>query len=1517
MKLNKSIFAKNKLKLVKIFSGAFFCLLLSANTLQAQEITAVDFNGDLLGKVIPDGKVVGFDNQLIGNVTADSLILNFDGRLIGGVIPQGVAIGNDTKLLGKVSNDGSVRLSSGKIIGKVLPNGLVINDYFDIIGAVLFPGLIYSDDGVTVGRLTGDGLYTNLKGQKIGFMTPDGYAYRQVGNDYVLDGRLISSKMVVSLTGEFIGSVVPGGAISNFDAETIGRIKANGFAYDNDNKIIGKIVRSGYAFDNNGFYLGFVTYNGEVTDNEKLVGHLRADGNIVNLDGAVVGYSVDIAATATDFKGKYLGRIMPDGNIARSKETVALMGARGLIIGSDGTALGQLIAGGPVFDYKGALKAHALSNGAVIALSGTTLGYALDNQAYDFSGRIIGANLPNSIVISNQNSFLGMNGINGILNTEDENKYISPFGYVFNAEGKVVGSSLPVASLYDTNGIRLGQIGLNGEAISNSNQKLGSLTGRGFVFDDRGLISGRNLDSYYAINTSGQRLGYFSQENLILDNNQQVIGKVLPDNSVIEAENAQSPNLVPQIGKAYASRLVLGMTGNLLGYVDVNAVIKDFSGSNVGHIVGRGLAVDNNNIVIGQLQEYTSVINEDCEIQGVITPRGDVENYREIHVGRVLGNGQALNDANSLLGYSVPLRPVVDFAGNIMGTPGFDGNVTSPAGENLGCINFRGQLKNADNAIIGQSFEYASVMDFGGRIIGRSILNGSIINNNGQPLGYQQPDGNVNATDGNPVGGLFNYKIAFDNNNRFMGRVQEDGGVINERGDVIGQVDFDGFVINKNQRLGYALNDFYVYDNDYRTLGYVSRSGDVLSFSNQNLGRIDRGFLLDSAKKVIARGNRDYHVRNLEKKVVGELNLNGEVIDIYGSVAGTLSNAGEIKNAAGEVIATATPLQYYSQVTAQKQKQMVFSKEGEFVGYLDETGNLLNKNGDVIGSTGADGNLLDMNGNVIEQLADKSPVYDKSGNVVGYANKDGVVTDANGKSIGRLDENGNLLDANGNIIGGIGANWYEKSPSKPADIGTSSNENPVIGLLENPKYRKSLGIALTPDGEYLGDIMEDGSVVDKEGNILGHRMPDGLVIDDEGNLIGTEEKKQIGASEKEAGGIFVPPGTFGQGGAYGTGNGAAGNLGPGGGYGPGERYDPSRSAALSAAMSERRKNISVGKISNGMRKEAFDGMQKDWSEQGIGKVISSWPVDLSEMIFADKPIPAVISRAIDSNNPAPITAFVERNVYAEEGRNVIIPAGSRLVGTLGGVTASNEATSESARVQISWERLIRPDGSLFVFQGLTADAQGRAGALGYVDQQLFKKYTLPVMTTTLTSATSYMMAPDGNSTEGETPKQQAANDARQNFINEMNQVFDEILADKSNIRPMTYIPAGTRIIVFPNADLWLRTAERDQDPSLMLKKPEILIDDKKVASEKEADKYENIRRNSTPVGSDVVYEADDAGVEAQKAPPLVDDGKKKNTKPKATGGTTYVAPPPPPSAPSYNNKNNSNIPADNSIPALF
>jgi len=300
--------------------------------------------------------------------------------------------------------------------------------------------------------------------------------------------------------------------------------------------------------------------------------------------------------------------------------------------------------------------------------------------------------------------------------------------------------------------------------------------------------------------------------------------------------------------------------------------------------------------------------------------------------------------------------------------------------------------------------------------------------------------------------------------------------------------------------------------------------------------------------------------------------------------------------------------------------------------------------------------------------------------------------------------------------------------------------------------------------------------------------------------------------------------------------------------------------------------------------------EKDWNEQGIAKQISSWRVDLSEMVLADKPIPAVIARSINSSHPTPVTAVVERNVYAEEGRNVIIPAGSRMIGSLGSVGSSQEATANSAKIEITWERLIRPDGVMFVFQGITGDAMGRGGALGYLDQQLFKKYSMPVLSSMLTSAASYIMAPpndQGGSDQQRSPRQEAANDARQNFLNQMNQVFDQMLQDQADIKPLVYIPAGTRIIVYPNIDLWLRTPDRDtQDSANQMTTKDILLDDKQTTADA---KKENAKR--TNVGN-VVYDSGNDQPAPASAPLLNDQAMAQQ---RTNNAAARRIPPPPPS----------------------
>lgn len=1556
-----------KLELGKILMSSaknaamVWCLAFSISAASAQEITAIDFNGDLIGKVIPDGKVVSFENQLIGNITADSLIVNFDGSLIGGVVPKGIAIGNDNRLLGKVNNDGTVRLATGKIVGKVLPNGLVVDDRFSVLGAVLFPGLVYSDSGETVGRLTGDGLYSNLQGQNIGFISPDGYAYRRVGNDYVIDGRLISSKMVIDAAGKFIGSIAPGGKVTDFEGKAIGLIKANGFVYDNQDKIIGRIVRSGYAFDNSGKYIGFVTYNGEVVAQNKVIGHLLADGTIGDAKGEIIGYMADIASTVTDAAGKYVGRIMPEGRIAKARNFVGSMGPRGAVFGADGVEIGRLAVTGPVFDYRGTLKGHALKNGQVILLGGTPVGTVYGSRASDYNGRSIGMTLEPRLVVNSLNQVLGVSGIGSAFNNGEEKKFISPFGYVYTADGGIDGNLLPLGGIYNLSGKSVAFIYPNGEMVNNNAVVGGRLTQYGYSVDEKNLVLGKNIDVSYAVDDRGNSLGILADGNMLLDKSLKPIGKVLPDNEVVSDLNNMNA-MMPVIGKADNRVLALGFQGKFIGYVDGSGVVRDLGASIVGKAGAGGVVFDNGGLAVGGVAGYMPVIDEQCEFVGVTAAQGEVRNYREVNMGRLLPNGQVFSVNNAIIGHAVVPGTVIDFSGNSIGTIASNGKVLNYANQNLGCINRRGLLLNGKGAVLGKRAEIAPVMNFNNVITGRSTLDGTVINGQNTVIGYVRPDDSVSSKTGLPTGILFKYRFAFDNGNKLIGTINDKAEVINSRGEKVGMVDFDGYVVNNSEKTGYALYDMYIYDNNDMVSGYIAADGQILSLSNQNIGTLTKGFMVNKDGRVLGRGSRDFHIRDNLNAIIGELRLDGRVLNADNELVGTLGASGDIISAGGEVVARARPLQFYEAVKRQpiydkdgniigyvspqlqavdnkgrvigrisaEEQQLAMSADGKVLGHIDGNGNVLDRNGNVIGKVQSDGTIVDNDGQVIGIAGEKRKlVYDKNNKVVGYVDAKGKVVDFNGNVIGEAVEGGEIVDARGNVIGQLNKdgsaisldgsvigntklNWYEKpQPSQHPDL-------PEVGAREVTdvgQFKRSLNIALTPDGEYLGDIMENGNVVDKKGTVIGKLLPDGLVVDREGSLIGIEEA----AKKSDTGEMFVPAGTFGQGGAYGTGSGG-GNLGPGGGFGPGERYDPQRSAALQTAQNERRQGMYVGKISSNIRKEAFDGYQKDWQEQGIDKVISSWRVDMSEMILADKPIPAVIARSIDTQNPVPITAFVERNVYAEDGRNIVIPAGSRLMGELGGTSGGGtETSSESARITIVWQRLIRPDGVLFTFQGETGDAQGRGGALGYVDQQLGKKYGMPLITTLLTSATSYMMATDEEEStmDSETSRQQAANDARQNFIDQMNQIFEMILSDKTNIRALTYVPAGTRIIVYPKVDLWLRTLERDADASTNMKKKDVLIDDKeaqdRIATQAAERRIKQAGGTGGSASSQVIYESEKAEVQ----PVLLEDtgGKQSGRTPASTVGAT---PPPPPSMGGGSSSSSSSGSSSGSgVPQLF
>lgn len=1322
----------------------------------AAEITAVDFNGEVIGQVISNGMVISPDGANIGYITADSLILNEDNEVIGGVVPQGVAIGTDNRPLGKINSDGVVRSYTGKPLGRALPNGLVVDEQYNVIGSILFPGLIYSADGNTIGRLTGAGTYTNLDGAEIGFVSANGYAYRKSGDEYILDGRLMSSKMVVSLSGEFIGSIAPSGKVINFEGKEIGSVHANEYVYDSENKVIGRVVRTGYAFDLNGRYMGIITYNGVVVSGSDKVGFYRADGNIVNSDNEVIGFSVPMSATANDNEGHYIGRVLPKGVIAKGTEIIGYVGAGSDVYNKDNQQIGLITQTGPVFNALGNLIGQSMGNGAYISLNGSNIGRMKKNWAFDGNGMLAGGLVQNTIAINGNNKPFGVAEINATIPDGSEKKKISPFGYLLSAENKLDGRSRYLTPILGLEGQVYSYLTPNGtlyREVSDVKMNMnGSLTGKsGYI--------GSQLDVRYALSFKGQPLGCIAANNLLLDDKGEIVYKVTPGYNVVETKGNVGENIMPLRGFAGSRMVAVGTNGDLLGYAGYNGKITDLDGNIYGQALYGNFVSDNNNSVTGKLVPFVGVNNDKCVQLGVLNGRGEIINNRDVAVGHLLPNGQAVSDVGSYIGYSIFESGLIDFDGNYVGVVNAGKGIDN-ANKNLGCVNRQGIVVDSDNKWKYGVITPAPAIDFDNNIIGQVMENGSVADNNNQILGAMQPNGNVISKSKKVIGNVMRYKVAFSNDNTFLGMVQNNGQVWNTKGENVGQINFDGSIQHKGETVGFALYDFYAYDGNFIVYGYIMKDGTVLNTAGSRVGKMDRGFVVDKTGQVVARGNRDYTVRDASNNAVGELQIDGNVLDYDNQNIGYLSDAGVIRNTSGDELAKAYPLQYYiatnNKKTDTKQDWADYKKV---------------------------------------QIQEEGPIKNE-----------------------------------------------EIQQSQQSSGGQFSH--------------RIIGIALDPNGDVLGNIYDDGKVYDENNNHIGYRTPNGEIINKEYEPIGWEDVKGLSAQN-----MFVPAGTFGNGNAYGIGN-KPSSLGPGGGYGAGERYDPNKAAALANLQATRRSGMAVGSISSNVSPSTFTGYEEDgWPDMGE-KTLSSWRVDMSEMILEDKPIPAVLARSVYASDGLgsgiPVTAIVERNVYAEEGRNIVIPAGSRVIGEVGGESSGSSGGNSggAVKIDISWKRLIRPDGSQFKIDGSqTADAQGRAGAIGYLDEQLLKKYTAPMLITAMESATAYLMASGNGTSEGNgysttSSKSQAASDARQNFLDQMDEIFKEIIEKKADIQAVTYVPAGTRIIIFPKVDLWLNnpdrakknkseTAGNDELKGLAMKNPENFKASGSVSTNEDYD--ENIR----------------------------------------------------------------------------
>lgn len=106
-------------------------------------------------------------------------------------------------------------------------------------------------------------------------------------------------------------------------------------------------------------------------------------------------------------------------------------------------------------------------------------------------------------------------------------------------------------------------------------------------------------------------------------------------------------------------------------------------------------------------------------------------------------------------------------------------------------------------------------------------------------------------------------------------------------------------------------------------------------------------------------------------------------------------------------------------------------------------------------------------------------------------------------------------------------------------------------------------------------------------------------------------------------------------------------------------------------------------------------------------------------------IPAVLITEINSDMPGQLTAVVSMDVYDSiNGDQLMIPKGARLVGLY-----NNDVRAGQERVLAAFQRLVLPNGYSVDLMGMSsADAQGRGGLPGEVDNHFLKMFGASIMT---------------------------------------------------------------------------------------------------------------------------------------------------------------------------------------------
>ncbi|MBP5533925.1 MAG: hypothetical protein J6Y03_00245 [Alphaproteobacteria bacterium] len=1407
--------------------------------------SVLDWNGKVLGSVQGNGTVMSADQKQIGVVTLNRTVLNSDGAVIGMVFPEAsIPLGKNGELIGFMTINGEVN-KDGKPVGHVTAAGNVYGNNGQVLGSLVRLGSVIGTDGRVKGWLAFEGKVNAREDfHSIGKMMPDGYAVDESGMQV---GHLIPRQTVTDLKGNFAGVVSVDGRVLGRTGEVLGSFPYDDRLINAKDIWVGRVLQKGVALDVNGKKLGFTRYDAAVVNERgQAIGQIRYDNRIIDANNQVLGSYIPYGTLYFDQKGKVLGAMAFDGVVRDGKGAVVGQVIGTTLVNNNDEILGNMMPQGFAENEQGKVMGHIFSDATVLQeVDGVEETDVLTTsmRIVDKNKAIVGGYVPFGICLASDLSIAGNAIADGtVLQSNTLAAKTLPDSVMYDSLDKVVGGLIEPSVMVGRDGRIVGTTSISNAVNDNEGSRIATLMPFGTALSVDNRLVGITMPIGAAVDDFAKIVGFVAPDGSVVKADGALVGRAMQDGTIVRLLSRDSYGVMPDFADVISSGAAIGLKPVLFGRSMPSGDVLDIANKKIASVLDDATLLGTDGNLAGALVGFRTAIDHQTNVIGDSTGDGYVTDIKGAKVGPLASNG-AVKGKHQLktLGAVVP-KELVTKQCQIQGQVRYDGRIIDGNAKVVGYVGLDGLAKDEKGQSLGGIVLKGTVIADNGDVLGRTLPDADVVNMEGVSIGCALEDGTVIDHDGNVIGHVLKRGIVVDENGNVIGRVLRNGQVVNANGEVIGKVLGDGTVVDLDgNKIGSVVDikkNHLLFDDNGNIIGSMDKGGKVFDNNGKHLftvGADDKlydpngnliGYLDEDGNIYDLAGNKIGNATNLPNYIY-DANGNitgyikdGKLFDLDGNQTGWIGPDGIIYDMNGKPIGRLNPdgtitmfedfekpCQKYDGIIYDENGEMngwikdcvLYDKYGNVIGYVDEYGNIRDKDGNIIGKIHPDG-TVEVNGKILGKLDTNPPckkydgtVYDDNGELL-YTIKNCIVYDKYGNVIGYVDEFGNIRDANGNIIGKIHPDGTVEINGKVVGkLKPTSSTGFVSGVKNLLAGSPGIGGAgLTGRRIAIGDksffVMPDNTIVDATGAVVG-TLRNGVPYSLSGNLLADE----LGLN-----------GATGANGLY-----------------PQEKlqFDPAQASAMRDLLARRRAEMKQG-VGRNMAKITPDGRvlarAKQKQDKDFGsKIVSSWPVDMTRMILKDKAIPAVLVRSIDSRYPSvPASAIVERNVFAEDGRNIVIPAGSKLIGRCSGGAGTNHVSM----MEISWERLIRPDGSQFTLSGTSGDAQGRGGVAAYLDEQWLARYGKPLLQSTLTSAISYIISSDDAVTTNEnygtstqSARAQAAQDARERFLDDMEQIFQQMIEESSSTPPVVFVPSGTRMTVFAMDDLWLRSEQDDED----------------------------------------------------------------------------------------------------------